>query len=294
MKANSLCLSLLAGLFLIISSPFLSAKDKGGSASGMKGNLVLSPEIQVTQSDSGQSKESASGPSAEKKNWDEQKEKIAQKIAEYQYANAISLLTDFYNSIENEMLKQEVGYYIEDLKGEMALFSYMVKELVGKEGRKKVVIHGLNIWVTKADETGFEGYFADESRAVYARQWKDLDPKTVYGLFPKELSKLNYFYLALFCYNHKLPREGDRILIDCFRRYPDIQERISRFIARYRNVPMPPGGFNEYEGQIVTAEEKSYLEKDYVKHEGKWVPYEEMMVSKGLVMFQGKWVTREQ
>ena len=54
---------------------------------------------------------------------------------------------------------------------------------------------------------------------------------------------------------------------------------------------MPDGGFEVYEGQIVSHEDKLYLEKGYVKYEGQWMTYDDMMESKGLVKFKDKWVS---
>jgi hypothetical protein len=54
---------------------------------------------------------------------------------------------------------------------------------------------------------------------------------------------------------------------------------------------MPPGGFVEYKERLVTADEKSYLEKGWVNYKGKWMAYEEMMKAKGLVKYDEQWVT---
>ena len=56
---------------------------------------------------------------------------------------------------------------------------------------------------------------------------------------------------------------------------------------------MPDGGFEVYEGQIVSHEDKLYLEKGYVKYEGQWMTYDEMMEAKGLVKVKDKWVSSQ-
>ncbi|MFH1230223.1 MAG: DUF1570 domain-containing protein [Planctomycetota bacterium] len=276
--------------------------------------ISIFPLITANQSDSPRTKEPAREPfglpkikstgsgmgyifgevqqlSGEEKLWSEQKTKVAPKISEYQYADAIASLTTFLKFITNENLKQDINYWLADLKDEMTLFNNMAKGLSTQGKRQKIVLSNKDIWIIKADENGFEGSFAGLSGSVYKRQWKDIPSKTIYDLFPNNLSKWDYFYLALFCYSHNLIRESERILIICLKQYPEQQERISRSIARYRNVPLPPGGFCEYEKKIITVEEKSYLEKGYVKYEGEWMPYEDMMTAKGFVNYQDKWIT---
>jgi hypothetical protein len=273
---------LIASFLLIISSIFLM--------------IFLSPAIKANQSDSTQTKEPVRELSWEEKLWQEQKTKIAQKITVYQYADAVISLTNFLKSIKNDDLKQDINYYMEDLKGEMTFFNNLAKSLSGAGGgkRQKIVLNNREIWIIKADENGFEGSFVGLSGSACNRQWKDIDSKLIYKLFPDKLSKWDNFYLSLFCYSHNLLREGEKILIGCLKRNPEQQERISRFIARYRNITLPPGGFAEYEGQIITAEEKSYLGKGYVKYEGEWMPYEDMMTAKGFVKVQNKWITVEE
>ena len=232
--------------------------------------------------------------SGEEKLWSEQKTKIAQKVSVYRYPDAIVSLTTFLKSITNEDLKQEVNYCLSDLKDEMTLFNDMAKGLSTQGKRQKIVLNNKDIWIIKADENGFDGSLPGISGSVYRRQWKDIPPKTIYGLFPDNLPKWDNFYLALFCYSHNLLREGEKTLINCLRLYPEQQERISRFIARYRNIPLPAGGFCEYEKKIITVEEKSYLEKGYVLYEGEWMPYEDMMTAKGFVKVGDKWITVEE
>ncbi|MDI6733142.1 MAG: DUF1570 domain-containing protein, partial [Planctomycetota bacterium] len=232
--------------------------------------------------------------STEETLWSQQKTQIIQKVSAYQYADAIASLTTFLNSVKDEELKSDLNYYLQDLKDEMTFFNNSVKGLSKRGQRQKIIINNQTFYIDKADENGFTGAIPGVSGSVYKRQWKDIDPKSVYKILPEDLSKTDYFYSALFCYNHNLLKEGEKILVRCLKYYPEQQERISRFIARYRNIPLPPGGFAEYEGQIITAEDKSYLEKGYVKYEGEWMPYDDMMTAKGYVNVNGKWVTLEE
>lgn len=227
--------------------------------------------------------------------WNDLKTTTAQEIIKYQYPNAIKLLGDFVNSVKTEYIKQDAADHLENIKGEAVFFTNLVKSLTGGANRKKITLDSSgDVWITKADESGFEGSVAGLSGSVYTRQWKDTPAQTILNLFSKDLGKLERFYSATFCYNHNIPSEGERILIYCLRAYPDQKDRFSRFIARYKNIPLPDGGFSEYQGQLVTAEEKSYLEKGYVRYKDKWMTYDEMMTAKGLVKFQGKWVTPEE
>ena len=231
----------------------------------------------------------------EQTRWNDLKATAAQEIIKYQYPNAIKLLGDFRNSVKTESLKQDAADHLENIKGEAVFFTNMIKNLTGGVNRKKITLESSgDIWITKADESGFEGSVAGLSGSIYTRQWKDTPAQSILNLFPKDLGKLERFYSATFCYNHNIPSDGERILIYCLRAYPDQKDRFSRFLARYKNIPIPDGGFSEYQGQLVTAEEKSYLEKGYVRYKDRWMPYDDMMTAKGMVKFQGKWVTPEE
>ncbi|MFH0889470.1 MAG: FHA domain-containing protein [Planctomycetota bacterium] len=230
----------------------------------------------------------------EKLRWNEHKTKVASIITQYQYVNAIKSLNDFLKEVKTEDTKKEINGYIEDIQGEYLLFKNMIGNLTDGTSRKKVVIANRTIWITKANETELEGTIAELNNSVYTRQWPDIPPETILGLFSSDLSKLDHFYLAVFCYNHNLAIKGEQILIFCLIKYTDTKPLIDRFLSCYKNIPIPDGGFTEYQSQIVTAEEKSYLEKGYVKHQGTWMPYEEMMTQKGFVQFENKWVTLEE
>ena len=228
--------------------------------------------------------------------WNDLKATVAQEIIKYQYPNAIKCLNDFLNSVKTESISQDAGDHLENIKGEAGFFGDLVKSLNASTGiRKKIVLDtAYEVWITRANESGFEGSVAGIGDSVYTRQWKDTPTLSIFNLLPRDLGKLERFYSATFCYNHNLPSEGERILIYCFRAYPDQKDRFSRFLARYKNIPLPEDGFSEYQGQLVTAEDKSYLEKGYVKYKDKWMPYDDMMTAKGFVKFQGKWVTPEE
>ncbi|MFH1231735.1 MAG: FHA domain-containing protein, partial [Planctomycetota bacterium] len=230
----------------------------------------------------------------EKLRWSGHKTKVASLLIKYQYANAIESLNVFLKDIKTEVIKTEINGYIEDLQGEYLLFKTTTNNLVTSSVRKKIVIDNRTIWITKADEIKFEGSIAGLSGSVYTRQWADIPQDAILDLFPVDLMKTERFYLATFCYNHNLTEEGDRILLACLKTYPDEKWRIDRFLSRYKDIPLPEGGFYEYQGQLVTAEEKSYLDKGYVKYQGKWISYDEMMSAKGFVKLQNKWVTPEE
>jgi len=223
--------------------------------------------------------------------WNDEKPKITQKISGYQYSDAVKSLSSFLNIIKDENLKRDITSYLEDVKCEKDLFDNLAKRLSAKGKRQKIIINNQTIWINKADESGFEGSIAGISESVYAKKWTDITVKQVYDLFPQDMPKADYLHLSFFCYSHNLLKEGEKILVSCLKRFPEQQEQISKFLCRHRNVPMPEGGFEVYEGQIVSHEDKLYLEKGYVKYEDKWMTYDEMMEAKGLVKFKDKWVS---
>ncbi|MBI5778944.1 MAG: FHA domain-containing protein [Planctomycetes bacterium] len=231
----------------------------------------------------------------EQARWTEVKATAAQEIAKYQYTGAIKCVAEFINTAKTASIEEDARDHLDNIKGESSLFAGLVKSLTGGSSRKKIVLDtSYEVWITKATEIGFEGNVAGLGDSVYYRQWKDTPTAAILNLFPRDLGKLERFYSATFCYNHNLTSDGERILIYCFRAYPDQKDRFSQFLARYKNIPLPDGGFAEYQGQLVTAEDKSYLEKGYVKYNDRWMPYDDMMTAKGLVKFQGKWVTPDE
>ncbi|MFH1231730.1 MAG: FHA domain-containing protein [Planctomycetota bacterium] len=196
----------------------------------------------------------------EKIRWGENKIKIVFYLTKYQYTKALDLLNDFLKEIKTENIKTEVNGYMEDLKGEYSLFQNMLNNVSTSQSHKKIMVDNRVVWVTKADENGFEGSIAGLSGSVYKRQWVDIPSEVFLDLFPGDLVKLERFYLATFCYNHNLLKEGQRILVSCLRLYPDEKWRVDGFLARYKDIPIPEGGFYEYKGKLVTAEEKAQIE----------------------------------
>ncbi len=226
--------------------------------------------------------------------WSEEKAKTTKEITSYQYLKAKTLLQDYKNKVKDQEISKEISGFIEDIEDEHSLFSNMVKKLTGGPARRKISIDNRDVFITNADEIFFEGAFAGVSGSYIKRRWQDLPQDIVLGLFPKDITKSERFSLATFCYHHNLEREGERNLLFCLRSYPELKDRIDRFLARYKDIPLPEGGFFEYQAQLVTAEEKTYLEKGYVKYQGKWISYDEMMAQRGFIKFQDKWVTAEE
>lgn len=228
---------------------------------------------------------------AETRSWNEQKTQLAPAISKYQYSTFLKSMDDQLKATKTEAIRQEIAAYIEELQGERTLFDNMLADLTSGAPRKKIVIDTHDIWVTSADETGFQGTLAGVSGSVYNRRWSDVPMQSILNLFPKDLDKSGRFYLAVFCYHHNFTEEGEQRLIQCLTTFPAEKERISQFLARVKNIPIPAGGWAVYQGQLVTAEDKSYLEQGYVKYQAKWMTYDEMMTQKGFVKFQNRWVT---
>ncbi|MEW6026534.1 MAG: DUF1570 domain-containing protein [Planctomycetota bacterium] len=231
--------------------------------------------------------------SPEENLWSEKKPEIARKIAAYQYTEALKALNSVLNIARSDDLKSELTGYLEDLKCEKSVFDNLTKQLSARGKRQKIIINNQTIWINKADENGFEGSIAGLSDSVYIKKWTDVTPRQIYDLFPQDMPKTEYLYLSFFCYSHNLLKEGEKILVSCLKRFPEQQAQISRFICRLRNITMPEGGFEVYEGQIVSHEDRLYMEKGYVKYEDRWMTYDEMMEAKGLVKFKDKWVKPE-
>ncbi|MFH1232018.1 MAG: DUF1570 domain-containing protein [Planctomycetota bacterium] len=222
--------------------------------------------------------------------WKECKVKVLSEIQKYQYLKAISLLENFIKTVKDEELQKDINGYIEDINGEMTLFKKMIMSLTDDSNQKKIVINDRKILITKADEVGIEG---NGDSVTCTKRWVDIPPQSILDLFPpsSDLIALEGFYLGIWCYNHNLLTEGEQKLILWLNANSDEKWRLDRFLCRYRNIPLPPGGFVEYQRRLVTPEEKSYIEKGLVNYNGKWVTYDEMMKSKGLVKCMGRWVT---
>ncbi|MDI6786764.1 MAG: DUF1570 domain-containing protein, partial [Planctomycetota bacterium] len=230
----------------------------------------------------------------EQKTFNDLKPQVYQEIGKYNYSAAVTRLTDFINRVKIATIKEDASHILSEVKEEHLFFIKMVMECSNQTPRKKIVIGSMKIVITKATESGFEGFVEGLSGSTYSRRWVDVPVVSILELFSKDLAKSERFAMATFCYHHNLPFEGERNLISCYKAYPDLKEQLDRFLSRYKNIPLPAGGFFEYKGQLVTAEEKSYLEKGYVKYQGKWMSYDEMMVAKGYVKFQEKWVTPQE
>ncbi|MEW6026360.1 MAG: DUF1570 domain-containing protein [Planctomycetota bacterium] len=225
----------------------------------------------------------------ESKDWKECRSQVRSEIGKFQYPKALSLLETLSKSVKDEKLKNEIKACIEDVQAEKTLFNRMIKGLADENEEKRIVFEEYEILITKADENGIEGTVEGVPRA---KRWTDLPPKPVLELFSDlDLSAQEKFCLGMWCYHHNLVPEGERMLIEWLSANPDKKERLDRFISRCRDIPVPAGGFVEYKGQLVSAEDKPHLEKGLVNYKGRWMSYEEMMKSKGLVQYDNQWVT---
>ena len=225
----------------------------------------------------------------ELKQWKECRSNAVSEIQKYQYSKALSMLDNLFKTIKDEKLQKDISDYIEDIKGEMAVFGKMIKSLADETEEKKIVMDDYDILITKADEIGIEGKVEGVARA---KRWVDIPPKSILELFsPLDLIASEKFCLGTWCYNHNLASEGELMLIEWLASNQDKKGRLDRFLCCYKNISMPSGGFVEYKGQLVAADEKSYLEKGLVNYKGKWMTYEEMMKSKGRVKYNDQWVT---
>ncbi|MFA5794818.1 MAG: DUF1570 domain-containing protein [Candidatus Brocadiia bacterium] len=247
--------------------------------------------------------------------WSDTKTKIIGLIKRFKYQEAISLGNDFYNkevipieSITNSSaadisrLKKETSAYLNELTGTRQVFQNIISSLtpqVNKTGsisRKKISFDTLQIWVTNADETGIEGEIAGATGSKYYRQWQDIQPRIVYELLPNTTGK-DQVYKAIFCYNHNLESDGEQILISYFQRSPQektwIDEILSRYDPEFGGI-IPQGGFVIYQSQWVRPEDKYQLERGYVKYNGAWISFDQMMQLKGLVKFHDRWVTAKE
>jgi hypothetical protein len=198
------------------------------------------------------------------------------------------LLEDFLKTANDEGMQKEIKGYLEDVNAEKAVFNNMIKTLVDNSEEKKIVIANRDVLITKADETGIEG---NGDGVTYTKRWIDIAPSLVLGLFPEDLTESERFYLGTWCYNHNLVSDGEKILVEWLGENSGEKWLVDRFLCRYKNISLPPGGFAEYKGQLVTSEEKSYLEKGLIKYKERWMVYEEMMKAKGMVKCQDRWVT---
>jgi pSer/pThr/pTyr-binding forkhead associated (FHA) protein len=202
--------------------------------------------------------------------WGELKIKILAHLSKYQYPKALDLTDEFFKDAKTQSIKTDASDYLDDLKGEYSFFQSMLKNVSDSPSHKKIMVDKRAVWVMKADENGFEGSIAGLSGSVYTRQWVDIAPAVVLELFPTEPAKTERFYLATFCYNHNLLKEGERILVSCLKLSPDEKLRIDRFLARYKDIALPEGGFCEYKGRLVTVEEKTQIEaRDKVEKEDR-------------------------
>ena len=250
------------------------------------------------------------------KQWADTKMKIHACFKKFQYQDAISVCSDFYNKqmmltaspnsgavSEIDKLKKEVASYLNELKGARDVFLELINEVspkpnkAGEIVRKKIDMDTMQIWVTRADEKGIEAEIAGVSGSRYYRQWPDMSARVVYDLLPPAPSGKAIVYKAIFCYNHNLSDEGEQILITYYQRYPNEKKWIDEVLARYNpdfGGQIPQGGFVIYQRQWVTPQDKYYLERGYIKYNSVWMPYEQMMQLKGLVKFQERWVTAKE
>ncbi|MBI5779951.1 MAG: DUF1570 domain-containing protein [Planctomycetes bacterium] len=228
-------------------------------------------------------------PQDDTKPWADCKTKVSEEIAGYRYAEAVTLLEDFLRTGKNEKSQREANEYLEDLKGEQAVFQKLINSFKGDDARSVEFSLGKRkVTITKADAIGLEG---KSEGGDYNKKWPDISTAFVFDLFPGDLEGLERFYLGVWCYNHYLSAEGDKTLIAWLEANPEEKPRLDRFLCRYKNISLPAGGFTECKGRLVLSEDKPHLEKGLIKYKGKWLTFEEVMKARGLIKFMDSWVT---
>ncbi|MFH1228010.1 MAG: DUF1570 domain-containing protein [Planctomycetota bacterium] len=247
--------------------------------------------------------------------WTDTKKKIIALAKQFKYQDAISLCNNFYTkkivSLESitksgaeeiSRVSKETSSYLSDLKGTHEVFLSIISELspqvnkIGSISRKKISFDTIQIWVINADESGIEGEIAGVTGSKYYRQWQDIQPRIICELLPKMTGK-NLGYKAIFCYNHGLESDGEQILVSYFQKNPQEKPWVDEILARYNpefGGTIPQDGFVIYQNQWVRPEDKWQLERGYVKYNGIWMAFDQIMQLKGLVKFQNRWVTAKE
>jgi len=215
-------------------------------------------------------------------------------IKTYQFSRATKLCQDDLKELKAETFRAGISLYADEAERQFKLFDRMIKRLSDtSSGRTLLDLDAFDVWINKADETGFEGPIEKEPDSLIVKKWTELPAIIIYNLLePDKLDRDGQLSGAIFCYDHNLIPQGDHLLIVYASRLPEKKDYIDQLLCRKKGIELPPGGFVVYQGQFVTPEEKSYLEKGWVKHEGKWMPYDDMMAAKGFIKWEGHWVTK--
>lgn len=230
----------------------------------------------------------------EKKRFNEFLSTYKNFIKNYQFSKAIKLCEDSLKDNKSKTYREKVAVYLDEAQRQHQIFNYLLKKLTSGPERTLLDLGLMKVWIVKADETGFEGHLEKQPEAVYSKRWHDIEPQLIYNLF--DINKLDYenrLNLAIFCYDHNLIRKADLLLMQYYRHYPGQKALVNNLLARKKGIAVPSGGFVVYRRQWVTPEEKSYMERGYIKYNGKWMTYNEVMAAKGYVKYEGKWYTKE-
>ncbi len=109
---------------------------------------------------------------------------------------------------------------------------------------------------TKDKRTGNEIAFGT------SKAWDELKPDEMLQLFDRvpELTAEERLAISVYAFDAGLTDEGSRRAFNVLRARNDWKEGIDILIATKRRIPLPEGGFVEFEGMLVTPDEKENSE----------------------------------
>jgi len=179
----------------------------------------------------------------------------------YRYAEARERL---------EALKKEAGDKVPpsldaalaNLADEEALFRRFIARLTDPAAKPFEIdlTDEIRAQVSKADATGFQADGAS-GRVTVAREWAELSPPQFYELFLSrfELTGADRLALVGFLMNHRLDDDAMSLLVRIHKAGGATAAAVDAFLARRLAIDLPPGGFVEAEGRLMTLDEKKTL-----------------------------------
>ncbi len=230
------------------------------------------------------------------KKLDETKPQYDKLIREYKFSTAVSLSENLLKQIPKntsylKTIANQATVWLEESQQQNRVFKLLIEDLARTDEKRIIeTASKTRLVIEKVAENGITGYDEKHRKSKYQLPWSSFPATSIYEAFDiwelKDTDKVN---LAVFCYTHGLAFEAERLLKIYYRRHPTDMARINKLLARIRNIPLPPGGFLVYGNQWITAEERSYIDRGYVKYKGQWMTYDEMMIAKGYVQYKGRW-----
>ncbi|MDQ7780160.1 MAG: tetratricopeptide repeat protein [Planctomycetota bacterium] len=214
---------------------------------------------------------------------------IRTSLRRYRFAAATAEAERLQKLMTVETTKERANRLAGLVKDGYALFKKLIDSVnKGKLSSMELEMGGVKAKLTSATEEELKFEF-EGGQGAWA--WGFVSVSGFYELASRlTLDGKEWVSLGELAWAMGNPHRAEQAFVKAYET-KSLQEEVSRRWSETAEVVEPPGGFKPYKGKLVSAEEKTNLEKGLVLYLGQWVtPEDQAHLRKGHQKMKGKWV----